>query len=297
MGGKQARTFPVHPANKPDSVLFNTQSSKSEAPTPRGQRTPQQFHLRKSSTRTLAQVYPASPRKQNKEIGVVTSPKALEVNVRQVRQRPSLPDVCLMPPISPRKEPPTSAKGQEKKGKTAIQFAGATRVLLKKHLKEQQQPQAKIEFEEEGSPSAFYKSSQQFKSKGKSSHIENTYKLIVPRPTVAHTATKSDTTDGMSGVVSLLKEAAAVKYELQPRSQARPVNDFFPGLRISGETSPLPSPGLGFSSAAEKQQSGYRLRSLLSPHSSNQDQRTTPLRPVEGKARVWKGRLGTIIAK
>jgi len=202
-----------------------------------------------------------------------------------------------MPPISPRKELLTTAKGQDKKGKTAVQFAGATRVLLKKHLKEQQQPQAKFEFEEEGSPSAFYKSAQQFKSKGRPSHTENTYKLIVPRPAGAHAATKSDTMVGMRGVVSLLKEAVAVKSELQPRGQTRPVNELFPGIRVSGETSPVPSPVSGFEAAAEKQQSGYRLRSLLSPHSSNQGQRVTPLRPVQGKARVWKGRLGTIVAK
>lgn len=297
MGAKQAKTFPVRSVAKLDTVLFNTQSSKSEAPTPRGQRSPHQFHIRKTSTRTLAQVFPNSPRKQGKEVGVVTSPQALEVNVRQVRQRPSLPDVCLMPPISPKKGLPASAKHQLKKEQTTPKFAGATRMLLKKHLKEQQPPQTKIEFEEMGSPSAFYKSAQQFKPKNKSSRTENTYKLIIPRPAVTHVATKSDTTIAMSGVVSLLKEAATIKYEVQPRSNARHVNDLFPGLRTSGESSPMPSPTAGFTAAAEKQQTGYRLRSLLSPPSSNEAQTTTPLRRVEGKVRLWKGRLGTILAK
>ena len=247
--------------------------------------------------RPLPRVYPASPHPHSKKITVSTPAQPQVINVKQqceVRQRPSLPDVRLIPANSPRKLLPNTTKSQDVKRKSPTKFTVSTRLLLKKHLKEQQ-PVTNIEFEEENSPSAFIKAPQQYRLKEKPAHCESTYKLIVPKPAYVHNVTQSDPGRGIDGVVSLLKEAAAVKYELQYRSGMRQVNGFLPSLKGSGETTPIPTAVGSFATAAAKEQAGYRIRSLLNLPNGNSEPVANP--PAQTRVRVWKGRLGTLVAK
>ena len=305
MGSKHTRPESTQPVPKPELFLCPTQSSEAESTSPRPSLDPPMYHIRRASLRRSSSHNLPPSSQQYSSHSNLTSPKSNGINVAQAnrtRDRPSLPGL-VSPKVRPRL-PATSTDlssgrvlscGQVHiQGRPAPpQFTSPTHLLLKRQLVRDSVPTTgKIEFEDEGTTPAFVRTQ---KNPFHPSIQQNTYKLLKPKKESFRVEAEMGTPS--KDLVTFLREAAAIKYETQPKGSSRNIMDFL-GVG-KGTTGDMLTPksavqAVGGAVGTEGEGLRYKIKSMLNlklvnAHAEKESGEKKP------KMRLWKGRRGTIL--
>lgn len=288
---------------KSDGGQCLTQASESESTVREPLHDRKLYRIRQASTRVTPLTLSDVPATRKSEETAVYHTQDIDVkDVKKRLRRRSLLDVKLesprqsLPPLHPTPPlaPGSTTHKKVPKLKRPHQFISPTHMLLARQM-EAQHELPPVEFEEEASTPTFFRTVNETHQASNPPAAQSTYRIAKPRPLAESTLIPEVESKRETGIIGLLKEAAAVKYEAPRREGAHTVHELI-GKTPATLSTPALSAAIfdGFGTVADRelsQAARYKIKSLINLKPPSPQIPSTPKTP----ARIWKGSRGSLL--